>query len=84
MSRPRAFRIVLSKKERKIIRHLQKKTPSPNARTRFAIILEADEKPQVLRADLDLTALKDRETRFAARRPDQYGLLVKTEQESVK
>lgn len=48
------------------------------------IILEADEKPQVLRADLDLTALKDRETRFAARRPDQYGLLVKTEQESVK
>ena len=43
MSRPRAFRIVLSKKERKIIRHLQKKTPSPNARTRFAIILEADE-----------------------------------------
>lgn len=43
MSRLRAFRIVLSKKERKIIRHLQKKTPSPNARTRFAIILEADE-----------------------------------------
>lgn len=43
MSRPRAFRVFLSKKERKIIRHLQKKTPSPNARTRFAIIIEADE-----------------------------------------
>ena len=43
MSRPRAFRVFLSKKERHVIRHLQKKTSSSNARTRYAIILTSDE-----------------------------------------
>lgn len=43
MARIRSYRISLSSKERKIIRHLQKKTASPNARTRYAILLAADE-----------------------------------------
>ena len=43
MSRTRSNRISLTKKERKIIRHLQKKTSSSNARTRYAILLAADE-----------------------------------------
>ena len=43
MARTRSYRISLSKKERKIIRHLQKKATSPNARTRYAILLAADE-----------------------------------------
>ena len=43
MSRTRSNRISLTKKERKIIRHLQKKTASSNARTRYAILLAADE-----------------------------------------
>lgn len=46
------------------------------------IIAEADEKPQILKADIDLAALAAaNENRFAARRPDQYGLLVKAEGE---
>lgn len=43
MARTRLYRISLSKKERKFIRKLQKKTESPNARTRCAILLAADE-----------------------------------------
>ena len=43
MPRTRSNRISLTKKERKIIRHLQKKTSSSNARTRYAILLAADE-----------------------------------------
>lgn len=43
MSRARAYRVFLSRKERHVLRHLQKKTPSPNARTRYAIILASDE-----------------------------------------
>ena len=43
MSKPRLYRISLIKKERKIIRHLQKKASSANGRTRYAIILAADE-----------------------------------------
>ena len=43
MSRNRSNRISLTKKERRIIRHLQKKTKSSNARTRYAILLAADE-----------------------------------------
>lgn len=43
MARTRLYRISLSKKERKIIRHLQKKAVSSNARTRYAILLAADE-----------------------------------------
>lgn len=43
MPKARSNRISLTKKERKIIRHLQKKTSSPNARTRYAILLAADE-----------------------------------------
>ena len=43
MSKPRVYRVFLSKKERHVIRHLQKKTSSSNARTRYAIILAADE-----------------------------------------
>ena len=42
MARPRSYHINLSKKERKTIRHFQKKTSSPNARTRCAILLSAD------------------------------------------
>lgn len=43
MARTCSYRISLSKKERKIIRHLQKKAASSNARTRYAILLAADE-----------------------------------------
>ena len=43
MSRARTYRVFLSKKERHVLRHLQKKTPSTNARTRCAIILATDE-----------------------------------------
>lgn len=43
MARTRLYRISLSKKERKIIRHFQKKAVSSNARTRYAILLAADE-----------------------------------------
>lgn len=43
MARTRLYRISLSKKERKIIRHLQKKSVSSNARSRYAILLAADE-----------------------------------------
>ena len=43
MSKPRAFRVSLSRKERHVLKHLQKKTPSLNARSRYAIILAADE-----------------------------------------
>lgn len=42
MARKRANHIVLSQKERKIIKHFQKKTTSSNARTRCSIILAAD------------------------------------------
>lgn len=43
MARTRKYHINLSKTERKIIRHLQKKAVSANARTRYAILLAADE-----------------------------------------
>jgi DNA-binding Lrp family transcriptional regulator len=43
MPRQREHRISLSQKERNIIKHLQKKATSSNARTRYAIILAADE-----------------------------------------
>lgn len=43
MARDRTYHIHLSHKERKSIRHLQKKAVSPNARTRYAILLAADE-----------------------------------------
>ena len=43
MPRTRSNRISLTNKERKIIRRLQKKTTSSNARTRYAILLAADE-----------------------------------------
>lgn len=43
MARTRSYRIFLSKKECKIIRHLQKKATSSNARIRYAILLAADE-----------------------------------------
>lgn len=43
MARSRSYRIFLSKKERKILKHLQKKAVSPNARTRYAVLLAADE-----------------------------------------
>ena len=42
MARSRLYHIQLSKKERKVIRHFQKKTSSSNARTRCAILLLAD------------------------------------------
>lgn len=43
MARTRLYRIALSKKERKILKHLQKKVVSSNARTRYAVLLAADE-----------------------------------------
>jgi len=42
MARSRLYHIQLTKKERKVIRHFQKKTASSNARTRCAILLAAD------------------------------------------
>ena len=42
MARTRLYHIQLSKKERRVIRHFQKKTGSSNARTRCAILLAAD------------------------------------------
>lgn len=42
MARPRIYHIQLSKKERRIIKHFQKRTGSANARTRCAILLAAD------------------------------------------
>lgn len=42
MAKPRLYHIQLSKKERKVIRHFQRKTGSANARTRCAILLAAD------------------------------------------
>ena len=44
MARQRRYRVSLTKGERKKIRRLQKRAVSSNRRTRFAIILEADEK----------------------------------------
>lgn len=46
MARLRSCRVSLSHKERKIIRHLLKKSASSNARTRYAILLAADENKQ--------------------------------------
>ena len=43
MARPRTYHIFLSDTERKNIRSLQKRTASTNARTRYAILLAADE-----------------------------------------
>ncbi len=43
MARNREYHVSLTKRERSKIRRLQKKTDSPNRRTRYAIILEADE-----------------------------------------
>ena len=42
MARKRSFHIALSQRERKTIRHFQKKTASGNARTRCAILLAVD------------------------------------------
>jgi predicted amidohydrolase len=48
------------------------------------VLAQADEKPQILRADLDLAALREENRdRFAARRPDQYSLLVSTGEEET-
>lgn len=44
MARQRAYRVSLTKGERSKIKRLQKNTVSSNRRTRYAIILEADEK----------------------------------------
>ncbi len=44
MPKERAYRISLTKGERKIIRRLQKRASSENARTRYSIILNADER----------------------------------------
>lgn len=44
MARQRKYRVSLKKCERKKIRELQKRSVSSNRRTRYAIILEADEK----------------------------------------
>ncbi len=46
MARLRSCRVSLSHKERKIIRYLLKKAASSNARTRYAILLAADENKQ--------------------------------------
>lgn len=43
MAKSRTYHILLSSRERKSIRHLQKKAVSPNARARYAILLAADE-----------------------------------------
>lgn len=43
MARPRSYRVELTKDECKAICRLQKKNPSSNAKTRYAIILAADE-----------------------------------------
>ena len=43
MAKARSYRVSFTKKERKVIRHLQRKTTSSNARTRYAILLAADE-----------------------------------------
>lgn len=42
MAKNRSYHVVLSQKERKIIKHFQKKTKSSNARARCAVILAAD------------------------------------------
>lgn len=44
MARQRAYHILLTKEERKIIKKLRRKTYSANKRIRYTIILEADEK----------------------------------------
>ena len=44
MARQREYHVSLTRGERKAIRRLQKKAMSSNRRTRYAIILEADEK----------------------------------------
>lgn len=57
MARLRSCRVWLSNKERKIIRHLQKKATSSNARTRYAILLAADEnKHKNIPSNSDLAA----------------------------
>lgn len=43
MARERTYRISLSKRERKNIKQLQRKATSANARTRYAVLLAADE-----------------------------------------
>ena len=43
MARPREFRLILSNSERKKVRKLQKRATSEYARTRYGIILQADE-----------------------------------------
>ena len=43
MARPRTYRISLSDKERKVMRHLQKKTGSLNVHARLNVLLSADE-----------------------------------------
>ena len=44
MARPRLYRVTLTKKERSLIKHIQKKTVSSTIRSRCAVLLEADEK----------------------------------------
>ena len=44
MARQREYRVLLSQKERKIIKRLQRRASSSNRRIRYSIILEADEK----------------------------------------
>ena len=44
MARQREYRILLTKGERKLIKSLRKRASSANRRTRYSIILEADEK----------------------------------------
>ena len=43
MARPKLYRIALSKKERSLVKKIQRKTESPTVRTRCAILLAADE-----------------------------------------
>ena len=44
MARQREYQIKLTHGERKLIQRLRKRTTSANKRTRYTIILEADEK----------------------------------------
>ena len=43
MARPRSFKVSLTSTERRIIQHTKRKATSDNKKTRYAIILAADE-----------------------------------------
>ena len=43
MARPKLYRVALTKKERSLVKKIQRKTESPTVRTRCAILLAADE-----------------------------------------